>query len=139
MNTVVFATSSDYTLMKLLDELNDSGRQVSCLIQSSRLNKYVLLYPGIKFIDIHEESFYSLSESTLDLIKKISWDELYIVFSGRYASNYGNVLDIVEQCTYKHGYFYNCEGEKTEIKKDGAILTFLIGIYIAFIGLVYRG
>lgn len=136
---IVFSTSNDSTLIKLLNKLLEEESNVSCLIQSSRKGKYQSLFPTIYFIDIRGEAFYSIDNDALLGISKVHYDELYVTFSGKHACNYGNVLSIVEQCSYKDGYFFNCDGERVEIVRNTRIVDFFIGIFISFANCIYRG
>lgn len=136
---IVFSTSNDSTLIKLFNELSANKSNISCLMQTSRIKKFESLFPEILFVDICEEAFYSIDDAALLRVNKEYYDELYVTFSGKHACNYGNVLSIVEQCSYRIGYFYNCDGERVEIVRNTRIVDFFLGIFIFLADRLYRG
>lgn len=132
---LIFRTSSDTTMYKLLEEIGDE--QIDCLIQSSQARRYSEQYPNINFIDIQSEDFYDLSESVLKKIGVVTYDELYITFSGTVGHNYGNVVEILQYTRFKNAYFYNCNGERTTIPTPNKIKDLLCKWFIWLLQKIY--
>ncbi len=133
---LVFKTSTDKTIKRLLDNLGDKA--IDCLIQSSQLERYKALYPYIHFIDICQEGFYDLPCKVVDQITLTTYDQVYITFSDMEGYNYGNVLELLEKTTFRNACFYNCAGDKLAIPKQNIIRDTLCRIYIEFTGFLYE-
>ena len=133
---LIFRTSADGTFKRLYEEVKKN--KVSCLIQSSKVERYKESYPDILLIDICQESFYDLPEKVYEQLACEEYDEVYITFSGIVGHNYGNVLEILKKIRYKKAFFYNCNGDKTEICKGNSIKYKLCRWYIKIIQLMYH-
>lgn len=132
---LVFKTSTDATIKKLLDEMGK--KDIDCLIQSSLVGRYQAEYPAVNFIDIRQEGFYDLPPNVIDMISLKKYDQLYVTFSGIKGHNYGNVMELVDKLDYKNAYFYNCNGDRIEIPRKNIIKDTLCWIYIKWIGFIY--
>lgn len=134
-NILIFTTSSDITMDRLIRELGE--KRIDCLIQSSQLARYREEYPHINFIDICQEGFFDLPPQVIRKISEKHYDQLYVTFSGVKGHNYGNVMAFVSKVHFQKAFFYNCNGEKTEIPKQNVIKDMLCRVYIAFVSFVY--
>lgn len=132
---LIFKTSTDATMKRLISELDK--QEIDCLIQSSQIGRYNAEYPYINFIDICQEGFYDLPLEIIDRISSKLYDQVYVTFSGIKGHNYGNVMELVCKVNYKHAFFYNCNGDKTEIPKKNLIKDTLCSLYIKWNGLIY--
>lgn len=128
MDILVFKTSSDTTMFKLLEEIR--GNNIDCFIQSSEIKRYADRYNNVNFIDIQGEGFYNISESIYNFISEKIYDEIYITFSGYVGHNYGNIIEILQKIRFRKAYFYNCDGERTCIPKQNVIKDFLCKVFI---------
>ena len=137
-NVLILKTASDVVLHKLFEELKNEDSKKYCFIQSSLINKFQKEYVEIEFIDIHQEGFYNISDSVLEEIKKISFAEIYIPTTSPRAINFGNILDLVCNLNYEKIIFFNCNGEKKEIKKKQKWEEKIIKLYILLIQIMYR-
>ena len=133
---LIFRTSVDGTFRRLYEEVKENN--VSCLIQSSQLERYKESYPDILLIDICQEGFYDLPQKVYTQLDSEEYDEVYITFSGVVGHNYGNVLEILKKIKYKKAYFYNCNGDKTEICRGNSMKYKLCRLYIKIIQLMYH-
>lgn len=133
---LIFRTSVDGTFRRLYEEVKENN--VSCLIQSSQLERYRESYPDILLIDICQEGFYDLPQKVYAQLDSEEYDEVYITFSGVVGHNYGNVLEILKKIKYKKAYFYNCNGDKTEICRGNSMKYKLCRLYIKIIQLMYH-
>ena len=128
---LVFRTSVDATMERLFCEL---GRcDIDCLVQSSQFTRYRETYPYINFMDIRREDFYDLPFEVAEVIRKKSYDQVYVTFSGIKGHNFGNVMELVSKVSYKKAFFYNCHGTKTEIPGQNRIKDMLCRAYIRWI------
>ncbi len=125
---LVFKSSANDTIIKLFGEL--SGQEVYCLIQDSQIEVFRNRFPGIKFINIEKEAFYDVAPSVLEIVSKISFEEVYVTFSGLEGFNYENVLSLVKELHYQKAFFYNANGDRTIIPKDNIFFEKLIRIYL---------
>lgn len=130
-NILIFRTSADATIYKLIDELKIiRDREIDCLIQSSQFQRYKADYPYINFIDIRGERFENLSLDIIELICSKRYDNLYITLTGEKAYNFWNVIEIVSKVRFKRGFFYNCNGQKTEIPRKNILKDTICKLYI---------
>lgn len=135
---LVFRTSVDSTIQKLFNELGKIGdKDIDCLIQSSKVQKYKEEYPYINFIDIQGERFENLSSEVIKRISKKMYDRLYITLTGVDAYNFWNIMEILSNVHFKKGFFYNCNGEKMKIPRENIIKDTLCRIYIKLVGSLY--
>ena len=132
---LVLKTSTDATMHRLFEEIKDN--EISCLIQPSQIERYVKMYPDIKFINIQKEGFYDLSREVMLNIDEVLFDELYVTYSGMGAFNYGNVMEIVERINRKKTFFYNGNGDRVEIPVFGKMKELLCRVFIKICELVY--
>lgn len=132
---LVLRTSADNTMNRLFNEIK--GNDVYCMIQSSIVKRYSELHPEVKYIDIKREGFYDIDQEIISGLKKVKFDEVYVTFTGVIAHNYGNVMTIVEQLNYKKAFFYNCNGERTEIPKFNVVKDFLCRVFIKICEVIY--
>lgn len=132
---IVLKTSTDATIYRLFEEIKDN--EIFCLIQSSQIDRYRKMYPDIKFIDIQKEGFYDLSEEVMLSIDGITFDELYVTYSGVVGHNYGNVLAIVDKINRKKAFFYNCNGNRVEMPVFSKMRNFLCRVFIKICELIY--
>lgn len=132
---IVLRTSTDGTMFRLFEEIKD--KEIFCLIQSGQIDRYRRMYPNIKFIDIQKEEFYDLPREVMENIEEISFDELYVTYSGTVGHNYGNVIAIVDKINRKKAFFYNINGDKVEIPVFGKMRNFICRLYIKMCELVY--
>ena len=133
---MIFKTSADATLNKLLYELGETD--IECLIPSSQIAQYQKKYPYIHFIDICQEGFYDLPVKLIKAISEKSYDQVYVTFSGVRGHHYGNVMELVSKVHFKKAFFYNCNGDKTEISRHNVIKDRLCSAYIAFVSFMYE-
>lgn len=132
---LIFKTSTDATMKRLICELDK--QEIDCLIQSSQIDRYKAEYPNIKFIDICQEGFYDLPLEIINRISSKLYDQVYVTFSGIKGHNYGNVMELVSKVDYKSAFFYNCNGDKTEIPRKNLIKDTLCSLYIKWNRLIY--
>lgn len=132
---LIFRTSIDATMENLFREL--ASKDIDCLIQSSQIDRYCTKYPYVNFVDIRQEGFYDLPVDVIDRISKKVYDELYVTFSGTNGHNYGNVMGLVGKVHFKKAFFYNCNGDKTEIPRPDLIKDMLCRAYIKFVDFIY--
>ena len=132
---LVFRTSTDATIKRLFCELE--GKNIDCLVQQSQFDRYRKEYPYIHFIDICQEGFYDLPVRVTDVIFRQASDQVYITFSDREGYGYGNVLKLIQQVNYRRAFFYNSNGDRTEIPGGNRIKDTLCRIYIEFTGFIY--
>lgn len=131
---LIFRTSTDATMQKLLKELGK--KDIDCLIQSSQIGKYQVEYPYINFIDICQERFENLSREVMSLISNKKYDQLYVTLSGVNGYNFWNVIELVGRVHFKKAFFYNCNGKKTKIPQKNIIRDTLCRLYIKLIELI---
>lgn len=130
-NILIFRTSADATIHKLIDELKKNrDREIDCLIQSSQLQRYKADYPYINFIDIRGERFENLPLDVIELICSKRYNNLYITLTGEKAYNFWNVIEIVNKVRFKRGFFYNCNGQKIEIPGKNILKDTICRLYI---------
>lgn len=120
---------------KLFFELKN--RDIDCLIQSSQIERYREEYPYINFIDISQETFFNLPDEVIRRISENNYDQLYVTFSGIKGHNCGNVMGLVSKVHFRKAFFYNCNGDKTEIPKQNIIKDMLCKVYIILVSFVY--
>lgn len=132
---LVLKTAADATMKRLFHELKNED--IDCLIQSSQIVRYREEYPYINFIDICREGFYDLPAEIIKIISEKSYDQLYVTFSGIKGHNYGNVMELVNNVRFQKAFFYNCNGNKTEIPQQNVVKDMLCRVYIAFVSFVY--
>jgi len=132
---LIFKTSTDMTMKRLFHELRE--KDIDCLIQSSQINRYRIEYPYINFIDICQEGFYDLPFGIVDEMRQKIYDQVYITFSGIKGHNYGNVMELVSQMNFKRAFFYNCNGDRTEIPQANKVKDMICRFYITWIGYFY--
>lgn len=132
---LVFKTAADATMKRLFHDLESSD--IDCLIQSSQITRYREEYPYINFIDICQEGFYDLPTDVIRMMTEKNYNQLYVTFSGIKGHNYGNVMELVSKVHFKKAFFYNCNGDKTEIPEQNVIKDKLYRAYIAFVSFVY--
>lgn len=136
MNQIlVLKTSTNATMKRLLQDLKKE--KIDCLIQSSQIDRYRVEYPKVYFIDIRQEGFYDLPADVIGEVSEKIYDELYVTFSGINGHNYGNVMELVSKVHFRKAFFYNCNGDKTEIPKPNLIKDMLCGAYIKFVSFIY--
>lgn len=133
---LVFKTAADATMRRLFHDLKN--RSVDCLIQSSQIARYREEYPYINFIDICQEGFYDLPAEVIRMISEKKYDQVYVTFSGIKGHNYGNVMELLIKVHFKKAFFYNCNGDRTEIPEQNMIIDKLCRVYIAFVSFLYR-
>lgn len=137
MNKIlVLKTSTDATMKRFFLDLREED--IDCLIQSSQIDRYRAEYPKVHFIDIRQEGFYDLPADVLSEVFENIYDQLYVTFSGINGHNYGNVMELVAKVHFRQAFFYNCNGDKTEIPKPNLIKDTLCSVYIRFISFIYR-
>lgn len=132
---LVFKTSADATIKRLFHELE--SRDIDCLIQSSQIARYKEEYPYVNFIDICQEGFYDLPGKVTEMISKKRYDQVYVTFSGIKGHNYGNVMELVSKVHFKKAFFYNCNGDRTEIPEQNVIKDRLCRVFIALVSFMY--
>ena len=133
---LVLRTSTDFTIMRLFKELDCDD--VDCLIQSSQLQRYRDMFPNVRFIDIKSEGFYDIPYEIISSISNIVYDQIYIAFSGFVGHNYGNVVELVNQCSYRKLFFYNCDSEKIQAPQYGILEEKLILLYMKIVRMNIR-
>lgn len=134
-NILVLKTSTDATMKRLFHDLKEEN--IDCLIQSSQMERYRTEYPKVRFIDIRQEGFYELPSDVISEVSGKTYDQLYVTFSGITGHNYGNVMELVSKVKFRKAFFYNCNGDKTEIPKPGLIKDTLCRAYIKVISFIY--
>lgn len=132
---LIFKTSVDATVKRLIHELGE--QEIDCLIQSSQVEKYEAEYPYINFIDILQESFYDLTREVTDRIVSKKYDKVFVTFSGINGHNYGNIMELVSKVNFKSAFFYNCDGDKTEIPRYKPLKDVICRLYIKWVGFRY--
>lgn len=132
---LVFKTAADATIKRLFHELE--SRDIDCLIQSSQITRYKEEYPYVNFIDICQEGFYDLPAKVTEMISKKNYDQVYVTFSGIKGHNYGNVMELVSKVHFEKAFFYNCNGDRTEIPEQNVIKDRLCRAYIALVSFMY--
>ena len=132
---LVFKTATDATMKRLFHDLKNCD--IDCLIQSSQIARYREEYPDINFIDICQEGFYDLPDEVVKMISDKNYNQLYVTFSGIKGHNYGNVMELVSKVHFQKAFFYNCNGDKTEIPQQNVIKDKLCRAYIAFVSFMY--
>lgn len=135
---LVFKTSTDVTIQKLLHELAEGkNKDIDCLIQHSHVKRYQEKYPYIHFIDIQGERFESLSSEIMEKISEKSYDRVYVTLTGTNAYGFWNVMGIVSKVRFKKGFFYNCNEEKMKIPRKNIVKDTICRLYIKWVGLFY--
>lgn len=134
-NILVFGTSEKETIDRLIQELKN--KDIDCLIQSGQIARYREEYPYINFIDICQDGFYNLPSAVIGRISEKNYDQLYVTFSGIKGHNYGNVMELVNKVHFKKAFFYNCNGDRTEIPEQNVIKDRLCRAYIALVSFIY--
>ena len=137
MNILVFKTSSDATMERLFEQLG-SGSNITCLIQSSTLKRYRKRYPHVNFLDIRQEGFYDLPSEVIQTISNEKYDQVYVTFSGISGHNYGNIIQILTLLCYDAAFFYNCNGNRTEIPRENMLRDWFWHIYIRVATFILR-
>ncbi len=136
-NFLILNTASENVTFNLFKELCSEDAEKYCLIQSSKLDKYQSRYKDIQFIDICKEGFYDISENILNNIKKYHFDIVYIPTTSVRATNFGNILEIINKLNYEKIIFFNCDGEKSTVNKMGKLQEKLIKLYISLLNNLY--
>lgn len=134
-NILVLKTSADATMKRLFHDLKEEN--IDCLIQSSQIERYQAEYPNVHFIDIYQEGFYDLPYDVISEVSGKIYDQLCVTLSGVMGHNYGNVMELVSKINFKKAFFYNCNGDKTEIPKPDLIKDTLCRAYIKIISFIY--
>ena len=133
---LVLKTSTDATMKRLFHELEK--RKIDCLIPNSQIDRYRAEYPEVNFIDIRQEGFYDLPVDVIDMVSEKTYDRLYVTFSSINGHNYGNVMELVGKMHFREAFFYNCNGDKTEIPKSDLLKDTLCRAYIKILSAMYR-
>lgn len=136
-NILILKTATDSILNNLFNDLKEKIEVKYCLIPSSLKDTFQQKYKNINFIDIHEEEFYDVSSLVLDEIKEKNFDEVYIPITNIRPTNYGNILRLINELSFKKIIFYNCNREKKIIRRKRKIEECLIKVYVNLIKLVY--
>ena len=134
---LIFKTASDNVMNQLFDKVSNENAEIDCLIQNSLIEQYKEKYENINFINIYKEGFYNVSSDVIDPIKSVCYNKIFIPLTGAHGHNFGNIIDIITQLSFKNGYFYNCNGELIEIPQYGFWQDWLCRCYIRLIGLIY--
>lgn len=137
-NILIFKTASDNVMNRLLNELQKQRSFKYCLIQSSTLNSYYSKYEDIKFIDIKQEGFYNISDDIVKSLSQKKFEKIYIPITGVRANNFGNVIEICNKLHFNELVFFNCDGEKSIVRKKSSFIERLIKVYINVIEFLYR-
>lgn len=128
---LILRTSTDATIRKLIKELRETERnEIYCMVQSSQFQRYEEDYPDIKFIDICGERFEDLPLDVVDSIRSKRYSSLYITLTGEKAYNFWNVIEIVSKVRFKRGFFYNCNGQMTEIPRKNILRDTVCRLYM---------
>lgn len=132
---LIFKTSTDATIKKLLNELGK--KDIDCLIQSSQIAKYQEEYPYINCIDIHQERFENLPVEVTNEISKKRYDYFYLTLTREDGYNFWNVIRLACRVRFKKAFFYNCNGKKIKIPKKSVIGDMLYRMYVRWVELIY--
>ncbi len=134
---LVLKTAPDIVMDRLLDEIGNE-EDISCFIQSSKIEEYKEKYPKMYFVDIQGERFEDLSENVLAETKKKYYRIIYIPHVGEKPRYFGNVILFVSHINHKRIIFYNENGEKKEVKKKGKIASYFYRMMIMFFKWLWR-
>lgn len=135
---LIFKTASDIVMKQLFEKLQKEKEEKICLIQSSLKNEFQKKYTDICFKDIGKEGFYEIEYSVIQSLKKFNFEAIYIPTTGVRANNFGNIIEICKNFSYKKLVFYNSNGESNVVTKKNCFIELLIKIYIGFIEMLYK-
>lgn len=74
VTVLIFKTSTDSTMNMLLEKLNDLDCDINCLIQTSQIERYKVLYFKVNFIDIQAERFDGLLSGVMDKVSQNKYE-----------------------------------------------------------------
>ncbi|MBD5476921.1 MAG: hypothetical protein HDR17_13245 [Lachnospiraceae bacterium] len=134
---LVLKTAYDAVTDRLLEEIGNK-ENVSCFIQTSKLEEYKEKYPEIYFVDIQGERFGDLTKNILAETEKVFYQTIYIPHAGEKPLYFGNVILFASHINHKRIIFYNENGEKREVKKKGKIASSFYRIMIIYFKWLWR-
>lgn len=137
-NILIFKTASDVVMKRLFEELQAEKSKKICLIQSSLISNFQEKYPDVLFVDSKREGFYGMEDVVMRPLKEIEFGKIYIPTTGVRANNFGNIIELCKGLSYQELIFYNCNGERSVIKKKSHFSETLIKMYINFVERVHK-